>query len=116
MTTQFTYDQAIKAVRAAQQLHDKTGAFFDSQGLEPKIDSLAVRELQTYERPESLLTAYSQGISLIEVAADHLIAFTRTLTEPAQSIAPWTMARAVLEASALSYWLLDTKITAHMRV
>jgi hypothetical protein len=116
MTTQFTYEQAIKAVQATQQLHDRTGAFFDSQGLEPKIDSLAVKELQTYERPESLLTAYSQGNSLIEVAADHLIAFTRTLMEPAQSIAPWTMARAVLETSALSYWLLDTKITAHIRV
>jgi hypothetical protein len=116
MTTQFTYEQAIKAVRATQQLHDKTGAFFNSQGLEPKIDSLAVRELQTFERSESLWTAYSQGNSLIELAADHLIAFTKAITEPAQSFAPWTMARAVLETSALSCWLLDTKITTHKRV
>jgi hypothetical protein len=116
MTTQFTYEQSIKAVQATQQLHDRTGAFFNSQGLEPNIDSLAVRELQTFERPESLSTAYSQGISLIELAADHLIAFTRTITEPAQSMAPWTLARAVLETSALSCWLLDTKITAHRRV
>jgi len=63
-----------------------------------------------------LVTAYSQGTSLIEVAADHLIALTRTLTEPAQGIAPWTIARAVLETSALSCWLLDTKITSHLRV
>jgi hypothetical protein len=116
MTTQFTYEQAIKAVQATQQLHDRTGAFFDSQGLEPKMDSLAARELQSFERPESILTAYSQGNSLVEVAADHLIAFTRTLTEPAQSMAPWTMARVVLETCALSCWLLDTKITAPMRV
>jgi hypothetical protein len=53
---------------------------------------------------------------LIEVAADHLIAVTKTLTEPAQTVAPWTTARAVLEASALSCWLLDTKITARVRV
>jgi hypothetical protein len=116
MTTQLTYEQAIKAVQATQQLHDRTGAFFDTQGLEPKMDSLASRELQTLERPESVLTAYSQGNSLVEVAADHLIAFTRTITEPAQSMAPWTMARVVLETCALSCWLLDTKITAPMRV
>ena len=70
MTTQFTYEQAIKAVQATQQLHDRTGAFFNSQGLDPQTDSLAARELQTYARPESVLTAYSQGNSLIEVAAD----------------------------------------------
>jgi hypothetical protein len=116
MTTQFTYEQAIQALQATQELHDRTGAFFDAQGFEPKMDSLAARELQTFERPESVLTAYSQGNSLVEVAADHLIAFTRTITEPAQSMAPWTMARVVLETCALSCWLLDTKITAPIRV
>ena len=45
-----------------------------------------------------------------------MIAFTKTISEPAQSIAPWTIARSVLEASALSSWLLDTKINAHERV
>jgi hypothetical protein len=116
MATLFTYEQAVKALRATQQLHDRIEAFFNAQELEPKEDSLAARELQAFERSESLLTAYSQGISLIEVAADHLMALTRTVAEPAQTIAPWTMARAVLESSALSCWLLDNKITARQRV
>ena len=103
-------------MQATLQLHDKTADFLEAQGVKPKTDSPAAKELEAFERPESLLTAYSQGTSLIEVAADHLVAFTRTVTEPAQSIAPWTLARAVLETSALSCWLLDTKITSRQRV
>lgn len=116
MTAQFTREQAVKALQGVEELHDKTADFFNSQGLEPKSDSPAAKELQAFKRPESLLTAYGQGTGLIEVAADHLIAVTKTLTEPAQTVAPWTTARVVLEASALSCWLLDTKITARVRV
>lgn len=116
MNTQITYEQAVKSVQAIRQLHDETAAFLNIQGLEPRTDSLAARELKNFARPESLITAYSQGTSLMEVAADHLVALTRTLVEPAQAVAPWTMARAVLESSALSYWLLDIKITAPIRV
>lgn len=116
MTIEITYEQAMNAVKMVQQLHDKTGAFFESQGLDPKSNSTATKELQAFKRPKSLFTAYSQEISLIDVAADHLMAFTKTITEPAQSIAPWTIARLVLEASALSSWLLDPKINSYERV
>jgi hypothetical protein len=116
MSVEITYEQAMNAVRMVRQLHDKTAVYFDGQGLNPNPDSLATKELREFARPESVLTAYSQGISLIEVAGDHLIAFTKTIAEPAQSIAPWTIARAILEASALSCWLLDTKIEALTRV
>lgn len=106
----------MNAVKMVQQLHDKTGTFFESHGLDPNSNSPATKELQGFKRPESLLTAFRQGDSLIDVAADHLIAFTKTITEPAQSIAPWTIARSVLETSALSSWLLNTKIDANERV
>lgn len=116
MTIRVSYEQAIKAVYAIQQLMDKIGDFLDSQGLEPKADSLAAKELKTFERPKSLRTAYGQGISLVEGAGDHLFSLAKALTEPAQSIAPWTLARAVLESSALSCWLLDPNIDSHLRV
>jgi hypothetical protein len=116
MTVEITYEQAMNAVNMVQQLHDKTGIFFESQGLDPNSNSIAAKELQTFKRPKSVFTAYSQGVSLIDIAADHLMAFTKTITEPAQSIAPWTITRSVLESSALSSWLLDTKIDAHERV
>lgn len=116
MTVEITYEQAMNAVNMVQQLHDKTGTLFESQGLDPNNNSIAANELQNFKRPKSVLTAYSQGGSLIDIAADHLIAFTKTITEPAQSIAPWTITRSVLEASALSSWLLDPKIETHERV
>lgn len=116
MTVEITYEQAMNAVNMVQKLHDKTGAFFESQGLDPKRKSIAVKELQAFKHPQSLSIAYSRGVSLIDVTADHLIAFTKTITEPAQSIAPWTIARSVLEASALSSWLLDPEINSHERV
>jgi len=116
MTVEITYQQAMNAVNMVKQLHDRTGAFFESQGLDPKSNSIASKELQVFKHPQSVFTAYSRGASLIDVASDHLIAFTKTVTEPAQSIAPWTITRSVLEASALSSWLLDTKINSHERV
>lgn len=116
MTVEITYEKAMNAVNMVKQLHDKTGAFFESHGLDPNNNSIAAKELQAFTHPKSLFMAYSQGVSLIEVAADHLIAFTKTITEPAQSIAPWTITRSVLEVSALSSWLLDTKINSHERV
>lgn len=116
MSIQFTREQAIKAVNAVRQLHDRTADFLNAQGLTPAPESIAANELRTFERPESVVTAYSQGTSLIEVATDHLIAFTKAVTEPATAVAPWTIARAVLEPSALSCWLLDTKITIRERI
>lgn len=40
----------------------------------------------------------------------------KTLSEPAQTIAPWACARGAVESSALSAWLLDTTINADERV
>jgi len=60
-------------------------------------------------------TAYSQASILIEVAADHLAAFVRAITQPALSISPWTSIRGVLEATAISRWLLDANLQAALR-
>jgi hypothetical protein len=65
---------------------------------------------------ESLHTAYSQGISLIESAADHLMLFAKAIDVPAQTLAPWTCARSVLEASAVAVWLLDPAINVDLRI
>jgi len=116
MNKQITYAQAMEAVQMTQQLLDETSLFFNAQQMEPNSGSIASTELQGFSRPDSVLAAYSQGSLLIEVAADHLIGFLKAFTEPAQSIAPWTIARSVLEASALASWLLDTKIDTHARV
>jgi hypothetical protein len=53
---------------------------------------------------------------LIEVAADQLMAFIKTVSQPAQSIAPWTCTRALIESAALAAWLLDPSLDIRTRV
>lgn len=114
--THYTRDNILHTVRALRDLHDEIGGFLNGYEHKPSPNSQAALELRTYQRPESLTTAYSGGSVLIEVAADQLIAFAKTVTEPVQTIAPWTCVRAVLESSALATWMLDPNIDARTRV
>ncbi len=111
-----TVEKAFRVVQAVRDLHDDTGKFLDQYGHRPSPNSKAFLELHSFQRPESLITAYSQSGILIDVAADELIAFTKTVTEPAQSIAPWTCVRSIIESSAIACWLLDPALNETMRV
>lgn len=111
-----TRDDVIRMVQTLRNLHDKAGAFLNEYREQPDSNSLAARELHTFQDQESVRTAYSQGGLLIEVAADHLMAFTRLATEPVQTIAPWTCVRGVIESCALATWLLDPSLDVRMRL
>lgn len=106
----------LKPVVALQDFLDQTSVLWNQQGEKPEPVSQASLELVTFVRPESIGTAYSQALILFEAAADYSMALVKTLTEPAQTIAPWSCARSVLETSALATWLWDTKINARQRV
>lgn len=112
----FTRDDALRVVQALRELHDKISQFLNACGHRPSADSPAATELSAYQRPESLETAYSHGSILVEAAADHLMGFTKTVTEPVQTIAPWSCVRGVVECSALGAWLLDPGLEARERV
>jgi len=111
-----TRENALKSIAAVNEFMEQTSALWNQYKHQPQPNSQASKELKEFSRSESIGTAYSQGTILIEVAADYVFAVTRTITEPAQTIAPWTCARGVLEASALALWLLDTTIGAKERV
>ena len=111
-----TLDEAISMMQVVNSLHDNTTRFFNESGHQPSPNSKAALELRTFQRSESVVTAFSQGAVLIEVAADQLMAFSKTVTQPAQSIAPWTCTRAVIEAAALAAWLLDPSLDIRTRV
>jgi hypothetical protein len=85
-------------------------------GLEPQTGSPADREMKTFARPESVATAFSQGLVATEAAADHLHALDLLIAAHDSALAPWTCARGLLEASATATWLLDTRIDAGERV
>lgn len=107
---------ALRSIEAVDKFIQQTSVLWNRHEHKPSVGSQAAKELSEFPRSESIGTVYSQGTILIEVAADYAFAVIRTLTEPAQSIAPWACARCCLETSALSMWLLDTKINAEERV
>lgn len=108
---------AVKEIIDSLKMNlDDVGKIIDNCGLDPFPHSIAGQELGTFPRQESIHTALSQGSVLIETAADFIMGFCRVLKEPVQTIAPWSLARGVLESSAISAWLLDPKIDGNERV
>ncbi|REL38419.1 hypothetical protein DYD21_00240 [Rhodohalobacter sp. SW132] len=103
-------------VSAIENLIDKSGELINIHGVNSKPGSISSKELETFQRPLSLKTAYSQGHTFVEVACDQLMAFSRTLKEPIQTVAPFTCSRSVLESCSLAVWLLNNEITAEDRV
>lgn len=111
-----TKNAISKSISSVDGFLEQTGKVWAEYEHKPFPNSIAAKELSSFIRPESIGTAYSQAATLIEVAADYAFALKSTLTEPAQSIAPWTCVRGCLEAASLSMWLFDTKIDAKERV
>ncbi len=79
-------------------------------------DCSAARELASYTDPELVDTAFCQGALLSVSARDQAEALARSFSEPVLTIAPWPIARNLVEASAIGAWLLDPKIGAQVRV
>ena len=109
-------ENALESITVVNEFMKETSNLWNQYEHRPLPNSQAVKELAVFLRPESIGTAYSQGIVLIEVAADYIFAVIKTLSEPAQTIAPWACARGALESSALASWLLDTSISTKERV
>ena len=108
---------AFEKLRAAlAALRDALADHVRSNGNNPLPGSPAELELQAFPRPESLHTAHGQACMLVEVTADQLTAFIKTVSEPVETIAPYTSVRSLLEAAALGCWLLDPTIDATTRV
>lgn len=112
----FIDDFVVKMRPALINFHQEVGAFIQSNKSIPIAGSQALTEQAAYQRPESVLTAYSLGVTLIEYGGEHLTAFVKTITDPMEVIACWTCVRSMLESCALSAWLLDPSIDAHTRV
>jgi hypothetical protein len=109
----FDLSQMMKSIT---NLHDQTGQFVNESNFQPTPDSQAINERNSFPREESVASAHSQGWLLFEAAADQLIGLTKLLTEPVQTIAPWTSIRALIEASGLAAWLLNPSVDVRTRV
>jgi len=109
--------QRINSMRSALgALRDQLSTFVNDAGVEPNSQSQARVELQEFRPPDSVQTAHGQGALLMEVVSDQLTAFLKTITEPVETIAPWTCTRSLLEAAALACWMFDPSVDVRMRV
>ena len=94
----------------------ETSRLYNSYDNEPAANSIAIEERISFPSHKSVETVHYGGLLSMEAAADHLMAFTNSLVEPAKTIAPWTCVRALLESCALASWFLDPKIDVKERV
>lgn len=85
-------------------------------GLAFRAGSPGANEQASYQRPESILTAFSIASAAIESAHDHLWAVARLVSNGDSAMAPWTCARATIEAAAIAKWLAAPDASAAERV
>lgn len=104
------------ALSPVRDLLKKLQNVIEATGKSPKAGSPADQEICTFLRQESVKTALAQGNRALEASADHLEALDRLIGEAQYALAPWTCARGVIEASAISTWLFDSTIDATERV
>jgi hypothetical protein len=106
-------DQAREALGEAR---DAIASYVEEQGTEPAASSSAMAAVEAHSQPDVVRAVWTQSSVLIEVAADQLTAFLKTVTPPVETIAPWTATRSALEAGAIASWLLQTEIDDGERV
>jgi hypothetical protein len=113
---QIDRDYLLRMCDSLDWFYREAGKLIDGYQSKPAAGSQAARESSTYPREESLVTVWGIGLQLIEFGGDHLSAFVKTVTEPAEVIACWTCIRSMLESCAISCWLLDPSIDVQTRV
>ncbi|MDQ3820949.1 MAG: hypothetical protein M3362_25150 [Acidobacteriota bacterium] len=98
-------------------LVDASHNLFNDRGLSaPSPNSKAANERMNFPDDELITDAHNRGLHSMENAGDHLMLFNEAWVEPAQTVAPWTCARGMLESCALAVWFLDPHIGAVERV
>ena len=102
--------------KALRMFCTDVGQFIHSYGSVPAVGSQAETEKNTFARPESVVTAWGIGATLIEFGGDHVSLFVKTLDSPVEIIACWTCIRSMLESCSVAAWLLDPSIDAKTRV
>lgn len=109
-------DLVANARAGLLELHAGSAKFVQAHGPLAADGSPVSRDVAGYPRAESVHTVYGQALTLIEIAADQLTAFAKTVSAPYETIAPWTCIRSLLEAAALAAWLAEPDVDVGYRV
>jgi hypothetical protein len=112
----YTRENLLKSISTVRFLIDETARIVNQYNSEPTVDSPAMQERKSFPNEELIKDVHYRGNLSMEAAADHLMVFADSISEPAKTIAPWTCVRGLLESSALAVWFLDPDIDAKTRV
>ena len=86
-----------------------------SYGYAPNFDSPAFWDLAKLHDVESVVGVVGQTRVLMEAATDHVGALIKTLTEPIQTMAPFSCVRCAMEVASLCCWILEPGIDCQER-
>ncbi len=115
-----TVDLPLERIRemrfALEGILSESATVINAIAFVPLPGSIAHAELQSFSHPLSIKTAQDQSYLLLESAADYLSCLIKAITEPVESIAPWSLTRSVLESAATSIWVGSPIISASERV
>ena len=101
---------------ALDELLSQTVTLVNAINHEPAPGSIAESELDCHLRKTSIKTAQDQSYLVLESAADYMSGLVKTLSEPVETVAPWSLSRGVMECSAISIWLGRPDISSQERV
>ncbi len=85
------------------------------QGYNPLLDSQGEKEIEATSAKNVLMVSYHLGDMMLELASDHLDAFSRVISEIPLLFSPFTIVRNVIEACSISSWLFDPDISPESR-
>ena len=88
---------------------------YPEHGKEFSAGSPAACELSASRDPHMPVDALTMATALIGSGSEHVLAYSRAITEPILTTACWSCARSVLEPCAFALWLLNPQIDPHTR-
>lgn len=95
---------------ALTEMSVRISQYLAQQGEQVHTGSQAQRDRDTVAPRKSIDIAISVSNLLIESAVEHIRAFVKTMAEPKECIACFTVVRSMLEPCALVCWLLQQNI------
>jgi hypothetical protein len=85
-----TGEHVLTMIESVYRLFTETGILFNQYKNEPSSGSIAIQEQKNFPKAELVRDVHYRGILSMEAAADHLVVFADSLTEPSKTVAPWT--------------------------
>ncbi len=120
MSSDNLYNQKYMVPDIIEEFMDNIGnemnnAHEKPNGYKPLVGSQGALELLSDEFSTCIENVYTIGNILLEVSGEYIYAFSRAISNPLLTFAPYIIARNILETSSIVAWIFDPNISAKDR-